>query len=92
LYYAVVASIQNQLIGKRVQAIWLALGIHQAEFGRRTGIAPQNFSNWLSGSQRPSLDMALKICVATGATLDWIYRGNADCLPLKLEKARSLVL
>jgi len=35
--------------------------------------------------------MALKICVATGATLDWIYRGESDCLPLKLEKARSLI-
>lgn len=87
-----VASIQNQLIGKRVRAIWLALGISQAEFGRRTEITSQNFSNWLAGTQRPSLDMALKICAATGATLDWIYRGEAGCLPLKLEKARNLVI
>jgi transcriptional regulator with XRE-family HTH domain len=88
----VVASIQNQLVGKRVRAIWLALGISQAEFGRRTEITSQNFSNWLAGTQRPSLDMALKICEATGATLDWIYRGSPVGMPLELERVRFLVI
>jgi transcriptional regulator with XRE-family HTH domain len=71
-------------IGRRIEAIMKALGLSQAQFSRLTGVSQQALNNYLQGRQRPQLDQAVKICIRTGATLDWIYFGDPSGLPQKL--------
>jgi len=63
------------------------MGLTQAAWCRVTGIEPQAWNNYERGLRRISLDQALKVCQATGATLDWLYRGMADGLPVRLAMA-----
>jgi transcriptional regulator with XRE-family HTH domain len=64
-----------------------ALGLKQAAFARLVGIEPQALNNYESGLRRISVDQAIKICAATGVSLDWIYRGLASGLPVNLATA-----
>lgn len=68
-------------IGRRIEATRKALGKTPSEFARLTGLSPQNIHQFEIGMKRPSVDSALKICAATGVTLDWVYRGLATGLP-----------
>lgn len=42
------------------------------------------YSNWESGSSRLSLNGAIEVCETYGLSLDFLYFGNADTLPLAL--------
>lgn len=67
-------------------------GDSQIEFCRRTGIRPNTWNNYEAGLNRISHDEALKVCVATGVSLDWIYRGIEALLPsLIADKIREIV-
>ena len=77
-----------EAIAHRLRATRAALGLEQAPFCRRAGIAPNTYNQFERAKGRPSLDMALKLCDAYGLTLDWIYRGDPSGLPYEL--ARSL--
>lgn len=74
----------KEAIAQRLIATRGALGLTQAAFGRRCGIAPQTLNNYEQAINRISIEQALMICQATGATLDWIYRGEMAGLPLMI--------
>ncbi|MBR0695978.1 helix-turn-helix domain-containing protein [Bradyrhizobium lablabi] len=74
-------------IAERLKLTREALGLHQAAFGRLVGIEPQAINNYETGLRRISVDQAIKICAATGVSLDWIYRGLASGLPVNLATA-----
>ncbi|WP_247460183.1 helix-turn-helix transcriptional regulator [Bradyrhizobium sp. 153] len=59
-------------------------GMTQAAFGRLVGIEPQAVNNYEKLLRRISVDQAVKICAATGASLDYIYRGITAGLPAEL--------
>lgn len=63
-------------LAERLRLTREALDLSQAEIGRRTKISPQAWNNYERGRQRISVDEAVKLCIATGVTLDWIYRGD----------------
>lgn len=73
-----------QAIAHRLAATREAIGITPAELCRKTGIAPNTYSQWESAKGRPSLDQAMKLCDVFGVTLDWIFRGNRQGLPFQL--------
>lgn len=52
-----------------------AFKMNQADWCRLTGIETQAWNNYESGRRRISVDQAIKVCQATGVTIDWIYRG-----------------
>ena len=64
------------------------LGMDQSEFVRRLpSVSRQAYSNWESGSTRLSLNGALEIRRAYGLSLDFMYEGIADTLPMTLRQA-----
>lgn len=75
-------------IGRRIRLLRKALGYdNAAQFAAHAGLSPQQISNWETGKTRPEVSMAIKLCVRTGATLDFIYWGRDAGLPLNLATA-----
>ena len=68
-------------IGARLRLTREAFGLSQADWYRLAGIWPSAWNNYETGLRRISLDQALKVCDATGVSLDWIYRGATTGLP-----------
>lgn len=75
-------------IGTRIRLLRLALGHSNAsQFAALTGFTPQQLNNYERGKKRPELSMAIRICQRTGATLDWIYRGERAGMPFDLMRS-----
>jgi transcriptional regulator with XRE-family HTH domain len=81
-----VDSVESQAsIGHRIRAMREALGEHNASaFAAKLGWTPQQLSNYENGRKRPEVSMAIRLCTRTGATLDYIYRGEFAGMPLVL--------
>ena len=80
-------------IGKRLEALRLALGKIAAEVCRDTDFAPHAWSQWENGKVRLSLDSALVLCERYDVTLDYIFRGSFAGLPLDLaEKVKKKLI
>lgn len=79
-------SIDSQRnIGRRIRALREAIGEdNQRAFAAKLGWQPQQLSNYENGHKRPEISMAIRICMRTGATLDYIYRGEFAGMPLRL--------
>lgn len=75
-------------IGARLADLRAAMGYakrgDQASFAAWLGFTSSQWNNWEGGSKQPALGSAIKICQKTGATLDWIYRGERSGLPVHL--------
>ena len=71
-------------VAARLKQTREAVGRSQADWCRMVGITPQAWSNCEMGRNLISHEAALKICVATGVSLDWIYRGLRSGLPYEL--------
>lgn len=80
-------SRDRKAIAERLKLTREALGLNQAAFARLTGIEPQAINNYETGLRGISVDQAIKICAATGVSLDWIYRGLSAGLPINLATA-----
>ncbi len=74
-------------VSERLRVTRLALKLTQARLCRLAGINPQAWNNAETGDARLGLDSALKLCQATGLTLDWIYRGSRIGLPVEISEA-----
>jgi transcriptional regulator with XRE-family HTH domain len=61
-----------------------ALGLTQAALCRLTGIPTNAWNNAETDDNRISVDNAIRLSVATGVSLDWIYRGVRVSLPEKI--------
>lgn len=71
-------------IGQRLELIREALGIEgKGEFADICGVEANTYSQWINGRANVSLPFALQIVKATGATLDYIYLGKTEGLPMK---------
>jgi hypothetical protein len=74
-------------VGKRITELWTALGYEtSAAFAAALGVSPQRVNNVEVGMSL-SRDLAIKIVkFAPGLTLDWLYFGKPDGLPLELAR------
>lgn len=61
----------------------------QAEFAEAAGLNPKQYGNWESGNYRISIDGALALRKRYGLSLDFIYEGIEDQLPISVRKALS---
>jgi len=59
-------------------------GLNQADYAKAAGIKRSQLSNWETGLQRVSVDGALALRRTFGLSLDFIYEGIADALPMTL--------
>lgn len=59
----------------------------QSEYALQCGLKRAALNNWESGQFRLSLNAALKIRKRYGLSLDFLYEGNDDALPMTLRKA-----
>jgi transcriptional regulator with XRE-family HTH domain len=80
-------SSDRKAIAERLKLTREAVGLNQAAFARLTGIEPQAINNYENGLRGISVAQATKICIATGVSLDWIFRGIAAGLPINLATA-----
>lgn len=74
----------KEAVAYRLRLARAALGLSQAEFCRRTGIATNTWNNYEKGLNRISLEEAFKVVNATGISLDYIYRGVEALLPSQI--------
>ncbi len=76
-------------MSERLRVSRMALKLTQARLCRLATINPQAWNMAEQGNSRIGLSSALRLCQATGLTLDWIYRGSRAGLPLELAEAIS---
>ena len=81
-----------EVIGGRLKALRLALGYRQAKaFCDFIGATDTAWNNWEHGRRTVPIDVASRLALRTGASLDWIYHGFGHALPVHLaEKLRQV--
>lgn len=73
-------------LGRRLRDYREALSMNQGEFATSAGLAVNTYNQWEQGKKRPDVAGATKICEVHGLTLDYIYRGKVDGLPVAIWK------
>jgi transcriptional regulator with XRE-family HTH domain len=61
--------------------------LEQKEYAERAGLKRSQLSNWESGDYRLSLDGARALRKTYGLSLDFLYEGSIDALPMTLRAA-----
>jgi DNA-binding XRE family transcriptional regulator len=74
-------------VAERLRYSRMALQLTQTRLCAISGIETNTWNNAETAKQRLGLDSAIKVCNATGLTLDWIYRGIKTGLPLSIAEA-----
>lgn len=74
-------------IGARLLWHRESLDLQQKDYAALIGAKRSIYSLWESGSNRITVDYALKLRDRYGLSLDFIYAGNADALPTSLRNA-----
>jgi len=64
-------------------------GRTQEEYAAAAGLTRQQLNNWENGQKRIGLDGARALRKTYGLSLDFIYEGIADALPMNLRNALS---
>ena len=62
-------------------------GLNQRDYAAKAGLKRAQLNNWESGFYRLSLDGALALRRTYGLSLDFMYEGNDDALPMTLRAA-----
>ena len=73
-------------IASRLETTRQALGLTAAELCRRTGIKPNQWSQFVNPSKKRRITLAAtyRLRDEFGLTLDWVYDGDASGLPDRL--------
>lgn len=71
-------------ISDRLRLLRLSTGLKQAPFCRLVGLSTSQWNNYERGRERIAIDPAIKVCKATGISLDFIFRGDRQHLPYKI--------
>lgn len=74
-------------IGERIAWHRALTGLDQAPYAAKAGLKRSQLSNWESGGTRLSLDGALALRNTYGLSLDFLFAGIADALPMNLRNA-----
>lgn len=74
----------NTDIARRLIALREALKYNQSAFAKLVEVSQPAVNNYEAGTRRPDIDVAIKIRLRTGVTLDWLYLGEREGLPGRL--------
>ena len=80
-----------EAIGMRLRLTREVLGLTQAEFADRCGIARNTYNQYEQGKNKPQIGLAIEMCERFNLTLDWLYRGDPSSLPYKMADAIKLL-
>lgn len=78
-----------QDIADRLRAAREVEGADQRTFAEAAGLKYTQYKNWESGAYRIGLDGALALRERYGITLEFIYIGDVDSLPMSWRKELS---
>ena len=80
------ADLDQKGVARRLRALMAHLDMHKVQdLAGSIGAERSAVSNWLNGYNLPPVAMMTKIIsLEPGLTLDWLYRGEAGALPVKL--------
>lgn len=70
-------------VGRRITALRKVMDLNKTQFAELIGTSQPAVSQYESGVRRPELDVAQRIRMRTGVTLDWIYEGDRSGLSLR---------
>ncbi len=76
-------------IAIRLRHVRAVEGMQQQDFAESAGLKHSQYKNWESGVYRISLDGALALRKRCGITLEFIYLGDVDSLPMSWRKEIS---
>jgi DNA-binding XRE family transcriptional regulator len=74
-------------IAKRVRWHRALVALDQADYAMKAGLKRAQLNNWESGNYRLSVDGALALRRTYGLSLDFMYEGIDDALPMTLRNA-----
>lgn len=74
-------------IAERIRWHRSLMGMTQEEYASRIGVKRATLNNWEGGGYRLSLDGARALRHAFGLSLDFMYEGIDDALPMTLRNA-----
>jgi DNA-binding XRE family transcriptional regulator len=74
-------------IAERIRWHRELVALRQIDYAKKAGIQRSALANWESGQQRVSLDGGLALRRTYGLSLDFIFEGIADTLPMSLRQA-----
>lgn len=85
------AAMKNESVGERLRLLREALDLKPSEIADSLGIERTYWSRYERGNQGLSASVAALLVVRFGVTLDFLFLGRWDKLPLDLaEKMRKL--
>ena len=81
-------------VGKRLRLLRAAMdNMAQKDFAELIDASSQKLANWEAGLHYISVDAAVKVCIKTSATFDYIFRGHegelSPTLRANLRKAKK---
>lgn len=74
----------NTDIARRLVTLRETLGHNQSSFANLIEVTQPAINNYEAGFRRPSIEVAVKIRIKTGVTLDWLYLGEREGLSGRL--------
>lgn len=77
-------------VGIRLRMLREVLGHSQGEWARVLHIKPPALSQWEQGVRQPNIETLMVVCLATGCTLDFIFRGQVGA-DMRQELRQALV-
>lgn len=70
-----------EIIGNRLKAARIALGLSQKELYETLGVKAAAWSHWEGGKRMPDPVVMFELYKRHGITLEWIYGGDPKGLP-----------
>lgn len=72
-------------VGIRVEKLRKAINVGtQGEMAKKLGATTGTYNHWTTGQALITVPAANRLCTLSGATLDYIYRGEISGLPMRL--------
>lgn len=68
-------------VGERLELLRQAMGLENQVLAQMIGISPQQWRNYKVGDNVFPPAAAIQLCIVSGATTDFIYRGERGGLP-----------
>ena len=69
-------------IARRLRMTRAVFDLTQGAFAAKAGLTASTYNRYERATRVPAIEQAIELCEAYGLTLDWIYRGVPDGLPL----------
>jgi hypothetical protein len=71
-------------LSNRLRAVQDEPGLNDTEMGEMIGIGRTRWGNWTRYENKPSEEGVIQLCEKTGVGMEWLYRGRAGDMPMRL--------